>query len=378
MEIVCAASVLQGAEAFSGLGEVRVVPDREIDAASLGCAEALIIRSKTRVTPELLAGTAVRFVATATAGTDHLDVAGLEAAGVTVASAAGCNANAVAEYAVTALAVMAARTGMSLEGRTLGVVGCGHVGSRVARKAKSLGMGLVLNDPPLAELFGGGDLPAPLVEVDEVLDRADFLSLHVPLVDGGPHPTRHWLDAGRLARWRGGVLLNASRGAVADSDALVAAIESGHVRAAGLDVWEGEPVWHPLLDRVDILTPHIAGYSLEGLLQGTLDTYRALCKFLGREPAWQPTLLPSEPVTCDLAGLAPDDALAAALSALCPVIVDTTRWRKAASEATDLRAAFDAFRRVSTHRREFAARELRLENASAGLAPRFAALGIRL
>ena len=150
MKIVVAASVLQGREAFSTLGRVTVLPDREIRREDLHDADALIVRSQTRVTAELLAGTPVSFVATATAGADHFDTEWLTDNGIAWTASPGCNANAVAEYIITALALLARQRSTELPGKTIGIVGVGQIGSRVAQKATALGLRVRRNDPPLA------------------------------------------------------------------------------------------------------------------------------------------------------------------------------------------------------------------------------------
>ncbi|HPT16509.1 MAG TPA: NAD(P)-dependent oxidoreductase, partial [Kiritimatiellia bacterium] len=169
MKIVCAASVLHAREAFAGLGDVALVPDREISHAHLQDADALVVRSKTLVGPELLEGTPVGFVATATAGADHFDVSWLNRAGIAWTASPGCNANSVAEYVATALVLLARKRAALLPGRTLGIVGVGQVGSRVAQKAGLLGLRVLRNDPPLALKTGSADF-RPL---DAVLAEAD-------------------------------------------------------------------------------------------------------------------------------------------------------------------------------------------------------------
>ncbi len=382
MKIVCAASVYQAREAFAGLGEVCLRPDRDIRREHLREARALIVRSKTRVGPELLADTPVEFVATATAGSDHLDLPWLEEAGIAWSAAAGCNANAVAEYAITALTWLALRHGALLAGKTLGLVGLGQVGSRVAEKAPLLGLRVLRNDPPLALQTGAPEY----LPLEAVLAAADILSLHVPLTAAGPFPTRHLADCRLFGRLKPGAwFLNTARGEVADSDSLLYALERHSLGAAGLDVWEGEPAGAAALARaVDFLTPHIAGYSLEGLLNGTRQCHRELCHFLEVEPTWtpDPRTLPAPPFfAVSAAHRSDEDVLAELLQSACPIPADHHAWQAemtAAPDPGDLRRRFDRFRQGHTSRREFSACRVHLTGASPALLETVAALGFQV
>lgn len=319
MKIVCASSVLHAREAFSGLGGVQLLPDRDIRREHLHDADALIVRSKTAVGPDLLEGTPVGFVATATAGADHFDVPWLNHAGIAWSAAPGCNANAVAEYVATALVLLARKRAALLPGKTIGIVGVGQIGSRVAQKAGFLGLRVLRNDPPLALRTGSADYQ-PL---EAVLPETDILTLHVPLVADGPFPTRHLADCRLFEKLKPGAwFVNSSRGAVTDSDSLQYALDHHLLSACALDVWEKEPeLPHSLKRAADFLTPHVAGYSLEGLLNGTLHCYRELCHFLEVEPTWvpDPRLLPPAPfIEIDAAHRSDDDVLAELLAAACP------------------------------------------------------------
>ena len=381
MKIVCASSVLHAREAFSGLGAVEILPDRDIRREHLRDADALIVRSKTVVGPELLEGTSVGFVATATAGADHFDLPFLNDAGIAWSAAPGCNANAVAEYVVAALALLARKRSALLSGRTLGIVGVGQVGSRVADKAPILGLRVLRNDPPLALKTGSRDL-RPL---DAVLAEADILTLHTPLESAGPFPTRHLADCRLFGKLKPGAwFLNASRGAVADSDSLQCALDHPLISACALDVWEREPeMSEPLRRAVDFLTPHIAGYTLEGLLNGTLRCHRELCHFLEVEPAWapDPRQLPAAPfIEIDAAHRADEDVLAELLAAACPIPENDRAWRAeaTATDPAELRRRFDRFRKNSNSRREFAAIRVHVSGASSALLDLAAALGFQI
>lgn len=286
-------------EAFGHLGELRALPGSAIDRAALMQADALVVRTVTRVTAELLEGTPVRFVGTATAGEDHVDRVALERRGITVARAPGCNAQAVAEYVVSVLA-HARRWGAATLPGPVGIVGLGHVGRRTARALRALGYDVLAYDPPLADRRAAGlttEDPDPglttmarferLRSLDELLASSTVITLHVPLARAQPHPTWHMLDAKLLARLKHGQLvINTCRGGVIDDAALERWLTAA-VGHAVLDVWEGEPrpragLVRPPPQGVWLGTPHVAGYSLEGKVAATRMVHEALCRWLGR------------------------------------------------------------------------------------------------
>ena len=260
MKIVVDAQLPYAAERFSALGDVEPLRADEMTTDALRAADALMVRSVTRVDRALLGGTGIRFVGSATSGTDHVDVAYLRSAGIAFADAAGCNSTAVAEYIAAVLLNLRARAELTLPGAVIGIVGCGHVGRKVARYAASLGCRVVINDPPLSRATCE-PLYRPLDEIKE----CDVISLHVPLERGGTDPTYHLVDGAFLDSLRpGAILINTARGAVVDSAALKRCLRSGHLGASVLDVWENEPdIDCELFDLVTIGTAHIAGHTLD-------------------------------------------------------------------------------------------------------------------
>ena len=354
MRIAADENIPYAPEAFAQLGEVITMPGRAMDADAVKDCDILLVRSVTKVNAGLLDGSRVQFVATATIGEDHIDKAYLDSRGIGFSSAPGSNANSVAEYVVSALLVMAARRGLDLRSQTLGVIGVGNVGGRVVQKAQALGMTCVLNDPPLERITGD---PAyrPLGEALE----CDIVTAHVPLTKEGPDPTHHLLDRGAIARMPDhAILFNTSRGAVVDNAALLIALESGHLRDAALDVWEGEPAIHaPLLQRVGLGTPHIAGYSFDGKVNGTQQIYEAACAFFGVEPAWDPGphLPPPERPVVEVDSAPPwPEPLAQAVLAVYDIRTDDKALRTILDAPDAERSAlFDRLRKEYPRRREF-------------------------
>ena len=343
-------------DAFVGeLGRLTRLPGRLIDATSVVDADVLLVRSVTRVSAEMLAGTPVRFVGTCTIGTDHLDLPGLAAAGIQVASAPGCNAQGVVEYVLSCLLTLAERAGCAWQDQVVGIVGVGEVGGRLAATLQALGMQTVLCDPPRAEQGEQG-----LVALDELIQRSDVISCHVPLTTEGAHATRHLFNEARLATLQPGTwLINSSRGAVIDNAALRRLLAQRRDLLVALDVWEHEPLVDPQLAELCALaTPHIAGYSLDGKLRGTEQIYRALCRFLQLPASLTlQQLAPRSGVgEWQVEGGAPVDwALSRALRLVYDVRDDDARLRamlRAAVSDQSSREGFDSLRRDYPLRRE--------------------------
>ena len=286
IRIVADENIPRAREAFGSLGEVATLPGRSMTPEAVRDADVLLVRSVTRVDAGLLDDSRVRFVGTATIGTDHVDEGYLADRGIRFAYAPGSNADSVADYVTAALLEVAAGLDMDLQGRTIGVIGVGNVGSRVVRRAGALGMIPLKNDPPLARETAGTEKTSYLPLED--LLAADFITFHVPLTREGEDATYHLADEAFLDRLKpGAILLNTSRGPVVAADALSAALAAGRLRAAVLDVWENEPrISIDLLQRVTIGTPHIAGYSFDGKVNGTAMLCEALCEFLGVPVPW--------------------------------------------------------------------------------------------
>ncbi|MBV8042899.1 4-phosphoerythronate dehydrogenase PdxB [Pluralibacter sp.] len=279
MKILVDENMPYARELFSRLGEVKAVAGRPIPQHELDDADALMVRSVTKVNEALLAGKPVKFVGTATAGTDHVDDAWLTQAGVGFSAAPGCNAIAVVEYVFSALLMLAERDGFSLADRTVGIVGVGNVGGRLQKRLEALGIRTLLCDPPRADKGDNEDFRS----LDELVQEADILTFHTPLFKDGPYRTLHLADDALLRRLKPGtILINACRGPVVDNAALLARLQAGQPLSVVLDVWEPEPDLNTaLLARVDIGTAHIAGYTLEGKARGTTQVFEAYSQFIG-------------------------------------------------------------------------------------------------
>lgn len=389
MKTICSSNMPFAAEAFGTLGETVVLDGRAISAADVRDAEILAIRSTTKVNAALLDDSRVRFVGTATIGTDHLDIPYLEGRGIRWCYSPGCNANSVSEYVTAALLCLSDRHGLTLEGRTLGVIGVGNVGSRVLGKARALGMRVLPNDPPREREEGADAAGLPAVAryygLEQVLAEADILTLHVPLTREGADATHHMADDSFFARMKPGcVLLNAARGAVLDSNALLAALDRGVVAHAVLDTWEGEPNYRTdVLERVGLGTPHIAGHSYEGKYIGTLMVYREACDMLGLDAAWTPDALLPPPVvprvTADAAHRTDESVLREVVRKVYDIEADDGRLRKTARHPDAERIRdFDGLRKSYPIRREFPFTEVTLKHASPALHAKVAGLGFRV
>lgn len=256
--------------------ELIQLPASEITADSVKDADALIVRTRTHCGSSLLAGSKVRLIATATIGTDHIDLDWCAKRGITVRNAPGCNAPGVALYVWSSLL----RNGFDPAGDTLGIVGCGNVGSIVAQWGERLGARVLVCDPPRKER---GETDREYFPLEYVLANSDAITLHTPLTRGGEHPTFHLIDKEAARQIKpGAIFINAARGEVADTEALVEAIEEERIAHAVIDTWEGEPDIDPrLLKLADVATTHIAGYSVEGKQRATRMALEAVGEVLG-------------------------------------------------------------------------------------------------
>lgn len=381
MKTICCANMPFAKEAFGLLGDTVVKDGRHIVRDDLSDVEIMAIRSTLKVNRSLLEGSPVRFVGTATIGTDHIDIPWLESAGIRWCFAPGCNANSVSEYVTVALLLLASRHGFNLKNLSMGIIGVGNVGSLVAEKAEVLGMRVLLNDPPREKADKQRkNNSIHWASLDEVLSESDIISLHVPLTKEGPHATFHMANDAFFKKTKKGVIFfNTCRGAVVDTDALIRAISTRSVSHSVIDTWEGEPDFRKdLLDIVDIGTPHIAGHSFEGKVVGTYMVYTEACKFLGVTPEWHyENRLPPPPVpnvTINPIEGNVDDVLHRLVSRVYNIGSDDCALRKKTDNSAKL---FDDLRRNYPIRREFRYTSVSLQNAEKELTKTINRLGFK-
>ena len=258
---------------------VAYLKGSEIRAENIFDADALIIRTRTRCDEKLLANTKVTFIATATIGTDHIDDTYCIREGIQWQNAPGCNSGSVMQYLASALVKLAGKYQLDFTKTTLGVIGHGNVGSKVARMARLLGMEVLVNDPPLQRKGVAGKYHT----LEQIRQQADIISFHVPLNPDGPDKTFHLADSAFLNGLKPDtILINTSRGEVVETRPLIKALQDKKIRGAVLDVWENEPDIDPELFRlVDYGTPHIAGYSADGKALGTAMSVQGVSRFFG-------------------------------------------------------------------------------------------------
>lgn len=285
MNLVVDENIVQGKEAFEKFGDVTFLGGRKISNKNLTEADALIVRSITKVNEELLKNTKVKFVGTATIGTDHIDLEYLKNNNISFSSAAGCNSYSVAEYIFSAITKIAGQNNFNLSDKSIGVIGYGNIGTKVVKIANSIGMKVVINDPPKER-----DTKEKIFSPLEDALKCDIITFHVPLNIEGIDKTVHLLDERNIGLIKENtILINSSRGPVVDNKVLKKRLKKNNNIFTVLDVWEEEPqIDTELLDLVSIATPHIAGYSFEGKVTGTKMVYDALCKNINIKPDWSP------------------------------------------------------------------------------------------
>lgn len=270
---------------------VKYRPGSEISREDVLQADALIVRTRTRCDSRLLEGTTVKFIATATIGHDHIDKDFCDKSGIAWTNAPGCNASSVMQYMASALLTIQKEMKVQLEGKTLGIIGAGHVGKLVQKLAGILGMNLIVNDPPRERQEGSQGFTG----LQQLLSQSDFVTLHVPYTIEGIDKTRHLINVEAIGFMKPSAwLINTSRGEVVETQALKSALAANKIAGAVLDVWENEPeIDCGLLGEVFIGTPHIAGYSADGKANGTAMAVRALSTFFSLPlTSWYPELLP--------------------------------------------------------------------------------------
>ena len=321
-------------------GEVVYKKGMAITHEDVVDADALILRTRTICNAELLEGSSVKLIATATIGTDHVDFDYCNSHGIQVQNAAGCNAGGVMQYVFSALFGVAARKGIKIEGSTIGIIGVGNVGKKIEQMAQYLGFNVLRYDPPRAEAEG----PEGFCSLEYLLENSQIVTMHVPLNE----TTRNMANEAFFALMQpGSIFINAARGEVVDEEAFMLALPK--FGASVIDTWNNEPnINVDLVEMVDIATPHIAGYSYQGKQMGTAMAVRALAHHFGIQslydffPADEPD---HEPVLLDLKGKN-HGQIAAVFQYNYPIFTDDFRFRMEPEKFEKLRSEYQYRREV--------------------------------
>jgi len=363
MKIVVDENISYGKEAFENLGEVELVPGREITNEHLIDKDALIVRSITNVNKALLEKTKVKFVGTATIGTDHIDKEYLSKAGIKFAYAPGCNSYAVTEYVYSAITYIANKNNFNIEDMSIGIIGYGNIGTKLEVVAKSLGLKTIINDPPLERTVNNKKFSS----LEEALN-CDIVTFHVPLNLEGIDKTVHLLNERNISLIKeNAILINASRGPVVDNNVLKNRLKENKNIFAVLDVWEKEPDYDlELMKLVEIGTPHIAGYSFEGKVNGTTMIYKQLCENLNIKPTWTPDLPEGPDNVIDLKRKeSKQEILTALFDKSYQIKNDDLLMREASSFTKEKKTAhFDFLRKNYRLRRELINYQARIDSSN--------------
>lgn len=309
--------------------KVTYLPGNQINKNSISGTDALLVRTRTRCNHELLSGTPVKFIGTATIGFDHIDTEYCEKNGIKWTNAPGCNSSSVQQYIASALLRISGETGFSLKDKTLGIIGVGNVGSKVQNLATALGMNVILNDPPRARK----ERKKIFSSLDHLLNESDIITLHVPLNLDGQDKTYHLFNSETIGRFKkGSWFINSSRGEVVETEALKDALGSEKLAGAVIDVWEWEPeIDIPLMHMSFIATPHIAGYSADGKANGVSMIVKDLCESFDIPLGdWYPSEIPAPPesvLTIDCNGKSTEEILRRAIFHTYNIIEDDIRLR---------------------------------------------------
>jgi len=358
--------------ALEPFAEVIYLPGNLTTRAVVKDADALVTRTRTLCNREILEGSKVKFIATATIGFDHIDTDYCKTAGIEWTNAPGCNAESVNQYIASALCSYSRWKGFALRGKTIGVVGVGQVGSRVAKTCEILGMKVLLNDPPRERKEGSSGF----VSLQEIQNQADIITFHVPLNMEGIDRTYHMASETFLQGLKkNALIINTCRGEVFESYAVYNAKRSGVLSGLIIDCWENEPDLDlNLLEVADYGTSHIAGYSKDGKANGTKTSVRAISRFFGLGiDAWEPPGIepPANPlIKMDGDGKNEDLIMSAAILSTYAIENDDRALR-------DNPHLFEQIRGDYPVRREFGSYSIRAANVEAGVMQKLKALGFQ-
>ena len=323
--------------------DIVYLPGAKIKAEDVKDADAIFTRTRTKCNESLLKNSRVKLIATATIGYDHIDTAYCDAVGIRWVNAPGCNSWSVQQYITAAIVAWAHCRNRKLSELTLGVIGVGNVGSKVACAAEALGMRVLLNDPPRADREGA----TIFVTLEKLLAESDIVTCHTPLTKEDPYPTYHLASDSFFYQMKdGAVFINSSRGPVMDTIALKRAIQT-KLADYILDVWEGEPSPDSeLIQGAFIGTPHIAGYSSDGKANGTAACVHVFCSFFGIDALkdWYPDAIPLPPMSSTLEingnGKNDDQIIYEVVTHTYPIWEDSDRLKKSPATFEEQRGGY--------------------------------------
>jgi erythronate-4-phosphate dehydrogenase len=359
--------------ALEPFAELLYLPGAEMTPELVRDADALITRTRTICDERLLKGSSVKYIASATIGADHIDAEYCRKQGIVWSNAPGCNAGGVCQYVAAALFAYTQKRHLKLRDLTIGIVGVGHVGEKVATLCDAIGMQVLLNDPPRQKAEGAKVFTA----LDRIQKHADIISFHVPLNTAGEFATRHMVDNGFLkGLCKNPLLINTCRGEVFDSAAVRNALAFGILSGVVVDCWENEPeIDLALLEKADIGTPHIAGYSRDGKANGTMMSVRAVSRFfkLGID-TWEPTgegLQGTTSIQLDGQNKDQESVLTEAVLAIYDILADDRSLRAAPEDFERLRDQYNL-------RREFHNYTIEARNIDSAALSALAKIGLRI
>jgi erythronate-4-phosphate dehydrogenase len=337
--------------ALEPYAEVHYLPGKEFNRIIMKDADALLIRTRTKCTESILKDTNVRFIGTATIGFDHIDTQYCEKHKIKWTNAPGCNSSSVKQYIAAALLKMSSEFRFSLKDKTIGIIGVGNVGSKVEKFARSIGMNVMLNDPPRARREGDNNFHS----LGTILYESDIVTAHVPLNVVGEDITYHLLNEKSFKKMKKGTwFINSSRGEVTDTIALKKSLISGKLGGSVLDVWENEPDLDlELMSKAFIATPHIAGYSTDGKANGTAMVVNSLCKYFDLPlKNWYPDNVPFPPVSViniDATGKSDEDIIREAVIQTYNIDEDDTKLRFSPADFEKQRGGYPLRREFTSY-----------------------------
>ena len=359
--------------ALEPYAEVVYIPGKQIKMEMLKDSDALLIRTRTICNENLLEGTSIRFIGTATIGFDHIDTHYCSKNKIIWTNAPGCNSSSVQQYIAAALFRISSEHHFSLKDKTLGIIGVGNVGSKVEKFARSVGMNVLLNDPPRARIEGKKNFHS----LNTVLSGSDILTVHVPLNIVGEDQTWHLFNEESFKKIkRGAWFLNSSRGEVSDTYSLKNALNSGMLSGAVIDVWENEPnIDLELLQQAFIATPHIAGYSTDGKANGTSMVVNSLTKYFNLPSEnWYPSDVPppaSPYISIDCNNKSDEEIIREAVIHTYNIDKDNSRLRLSPQDFERLRGDYPV-------RREFTSYTINLKDGTEKVLQTMKSIGFRM